>query len=61
MGWFFDLQILWQKQLDSSHAHPHIPQGSLKKAFEWVADFAAIEENTYVSVIKSIIQRLIPI
>lgn len=31
------------------------PRGSLKKPFEWVAGYAALEENTYVAVIKSVI------
>jgi len=35
------------------------PRGSLKKPFEWVAGYAAVGENTYVEVIKSIIPRFI--
>lgn len=34
------------------------PRGSLKKPFEWVAGYAAISENTYVAVVKSMIPQL---
>jgi len=34
------------------------PRGSLKKPFEWITGYAAIEKNTYVAVVKSIIPRL---
>lgn len=33
------------------------PRGSLKRPFEWVAGYAALEEKTYVAVIKSVIPR----
>ena len=44
---------------DTDKLIPIFPRGSLKKPFEWVAGYAAVEENTYVTVIKGIIQRLI--
>ena len=44
---------------DTGKFIPIFPRGSLKKPFEWVAGYVAVEENTYVAVVKSIIQRLI--
>jgi len=38
---------------------PIFPRGSAKKPFEWVAGYAAVEEDTYVAVVKSIIPRFI--
>jgi phospholipase/carboxylesterase len=38
---------------------PIFPRGSMKKPFEWVAGYAAVAEDTYVAVIKSVIPRLI--
>jgi hypothetical protein len=38
---------------------PIFPRGSSKKPFEWVVGYAAVAENTYVAVIKSIIPRLL--
>ena len=35
------------------------PRGSLKKPFEWVAGYSAVEENTYVAVVKSVIPKLL--
>ena len=40
---------------DTGKRIPIFPRGSLKKPVEWVAGCAAVEENTYVSVVKSII------
>jgi len=33
---------------------PIFPRGSLTKPFEWIAGYAAVGENTYVAVVKSI-------
>jgi len=43
---------------DTGKSIPIFPRGSYKKPIEWVAGYAAIEENTYVAVIKSMIPRL---
>jgi hypothetical protein len=37
---------------------PIFPRGSFKKPFEWVAGYAAVGENSYVAVIKSVIPQL---
>ena len=37
---------------------PVFPRGSLKRPFEWVTGYAAVGENTYVAVVKSIIPYL---
>ena len=34
---------------------PILPRGSLIKPFEWVAGYAAVDENTYLAVIRSLI------
>jgi len=34
------------------------PRGSLKKPFEWVTGYAAVEKNTYVAVVRSLIPQL---
>lgn len=38
---------------------PIFPRGGLKKPFEWVVGYAAVGENTYVAVIKSVISYLV--
>lgn len=38
---------------------PIFPRGSLKKPFEWVVGYAAVGENTYVAVVKSVIPHLV--
>jgi len=38
---------------------PIFPRGGLKKPFEWVVGYAAVGENTYVAVIKSVIPYLV--
>jgi len=43
---------------DTGKSIPIFPRGSLKKPFEWVAGNAAVDEFTYVAVIKSMIPRL---
>jgi phospholipase/carboxylesterase len=43
---------------DEKKSIPIFPRGSMKKPLEWVAGYAAVEENTYVAVIKSIIPHL---
>ena len=42
---------------DTGRTIPIFPRGSLKKPFEWITGYAAVGENTYVSVVKSIIPR----
>lgn len=42
---------------DTGKSIPIFPRGSLKKPFEWVSGYAAVEENTYVAVVKSLITR----
>lgn len=42
---------------DTGRIIPVFPLGSLKKPFEWIAGYAAVGKNTYVSVVKSIIPR----
>jgi hypothetical protein len=37
---------------------PIFPRGSSKQPFEWVVGYAAVAENTYVAVIKSMIPQL---
>lgn len=37
---------------------PVFPRGSLKCPFEWVTGYAAVGEDTYVAVVKSIIPYL---
>jgi phospholipase/carboxylesterase len=44
---------------DSGNNIPIFPLGSLKKPFEWVAGYAAVGENIYVAVVKSVISRLV--
>ena len=44
---------------DANKSIPIFPRGSLKKPFEWIAGYAAVDENTYVAVVKSIIPRLL--
>lgn len=34
---------------------PVFPRGSLKRPFEWITGYAAVGENTYLAVVKSII------
>jgi len=34
---------------------PIFPLGSIKKPFEWVDGYAAVGENTYVAVVKSLL------
>jgi phospholipase/carboxylesterase len=46
---------------DTGERIPIFPRGSFLKPFEWVAGYAAVEENTYVAVIKSVIPRLFTI
>ncbi len=44
-----------------THTGKHIPifpLGSLKKPFEWVTGYAAVGEDIYVRVIKSVIPQL---
>jgi len=43
---------------DSGKSIPIFPRGSLKKPFEWVAGYAAVSENTYVAVVRSMIPNL---
>jgi len=43
---------------DANKRIPIFSRGSSKKPFEWVAGYAAVAENTYVAVIKSIIPYL---
>lgn len=38
---------------------PIFPRGSLRKPFEWVAGYAPVGENIYVSVVKNVIPRWI--
>lgn len=40
---------------DTGKFIPIFPRGSLKKPFEWIAGCAAVGENTYVAVVKSVI------
>lgn len=44
---------------DRGEIIPIFPQGSLKKPFEWIVGYAAVEKNTYVAVVKSVIPRLV--
>lgn len=43
---------------DANKRIPIFPRGSSKKPYEWVVGYAAVEENTYVAVIKSVIPYL---
>lgn len=45
--------------VDTGKCIPIFPRGSLMKPFEWVVGYAAVGENTYVAVVKSIIPRLV--
>ncbi len=40
---------------DQDKSIPIFPRGSLHKPFEWVVGYAAVDINTYVAVIKSVI------
>lgn len=44
---------------DTNKLIPIFPRGSMKKPFEWVIGYAAVGEDIYVSVIKSLIPRVV--
>lgn len=43
---------------ETGNCIPIFPRGSSKKPFEWVSGYAAVSENTYVAVIRSMIPQL---
>jgi len=40
---------------DNGMQIPILPRGTLKKPFEWVAGYVAVEKNTYLAAINSLI------
>lgn len=47
--------------LEDGKAIPIHPRGSLKRPFEWVAGYAAVDEGSYVAVIGGFLQLLMKI
>lgn len=42
---------------DADKFIPIFPRGSLRKPFEWISGYVAVEENTYAAVVKSIMPK----